>query len=102
IRTLAKLRVLAKDLKGSSGNKQCRHNEIRALLKNMATPVLFLTLTPADIADPLLCAIGSVLPEDFRKMDVFQCRLFVAKNPGPAAIFFDKIILAFIRIISKY
>jgi hypothetical protein len=35
-------------------------------------------------------------------MDVFQRRLFVAKNPGPEAIFFDKIILAFIRIILKY
>ncbi|KAF8182189.1 hypothetical protein K438DRAFT_2166724 [Mycena galopus ATCC 62051] len=68
----------------------------------MATPVLFLTLTPADIADPLLGAIGSVLPENFRKMDVFQCRLFVAKNPGSEAIFFDKIILASIRIILKY
>ncbi|KAF8174821.1 hypothetical protein K438DRAFT_1473123, partial [Mycena galopus ATCC 62051] len=79
-----KLRVLAKDLKGGSGYKQCRHNEICALLKNMATLVLFLTLTPADIADPLLGAIGSVLPENFRKMDVFQYWFFVAKNPGPA------------------
>ncbi|KAJ7142798.1 hypothetical protein C8R44DRAFT_827591 [Mycena epipterygia] len=40
IRTLGRLKLLAKDLKGSSGYKQCRRNEIRALMKKMATPAL--------------------------------------------------------------
>jgi hypothetical protein len=35
-------------------------------------------------------------------MDAFQRRLFVAKNLGPAAIFFDEVISAFIRIVLKY
>jgi hypothetical protein len=37
MRTLGKLKLLAKDLKGSSGCKQCRRNEIRALVKKLAT-----------------------------------------------------------------
>ncbi|KAK7038370.1 hypothetical protein R3P38DRAFT_2417563, partial [Favolaschia claudopus] len=36
------------------------------------------------------------------KMDSFQRQVFLAKNPGPAAIFFDEVIKAFIRIILKY
>ncbi|KAJ7070424.1 hypothetical protein B0H15DRAFT_793473, partial [Mycena belliarum] len=63
MRTLNKLKLLAKDLKGSSGYKQCRRNEIRAMMKKMATPALFITLNPADICDPLLGAIGGIEPE---------------------------------------
>jgi hypothetical protein len=32
VRTLNKMKLLAKDLKGSSGYKQCRRNEIRAMM----------------------------------------------------------------------
>ncbi|KAJ7090623.1 hypothetical protein C8R44DRAFT_648096, partial [Mycena epipterygia] len=85
LRTLGRLKLLAKDLKGSSGYKQCRRNEIRALMKKMATPALFMTLNPADILDPLLGAMGGIDPEDWAKMDGFQRKLFVAKNPAPAA-----------------
>ncbi|KAJ7088627.1 hypothetical protein C8R44DRAFT_836058 [Mycena epipterygia] len=90
LRTLGCLKLLAKDLKGSSGYKQCRRNEIRALMKKMATPALFMTLNPADILDPLLGAMGGIDPEDWAKMDGFQRKLFVAKNPAPAAQFFDE------------
>ncbi|KAJ7938803.1 hypothetical protein B0H13DRAFT_1451506, partial [Mycena leptocephala] len=84
MRTLGKLKVLAKDLKESSGYKQCRRNEIRALIKKLATPALFHTLDPADIADPLVAAIAGIDPEEEEKMDAFQRKVFVAKNPGPA------------------
>ncbi|KAJ7648174.1 hypothetical protein DFH06DRAFT_997279, partial [Mycena polygramma] len=60
MRTLNKLKLIGKDLKGSSGYKQCRRNEIRAMMKKMSTPALFLTLNPADICDPLLAAMGGV------------------------------------------
>jgi hypothetical protein len=63
MRTLSKLKVLARDLKGSSGYKQCRRNEIHGLIKKLSTPTLFLTLNPADIADPLLGAMAGVLPD---------------------------------------
>ncbi|KAJ7084456.1 hypothetical protein B0H15DRAFT_923742 [Mycena belliarum] len=62
MRTLNKLKLMAKDLKGSSGYKQCRRNEIRAMMKKMATPALFMTLNPADICDPLLGAMGGIDP----------------------------------------
>ncbi|KAJ7902453.1 hypothetical protein B0H13DRAFT_1621378, partial [Mycena leptocephala] len=63
VRTLNKLKLMAKDLKGSSGYKQCRRNEIRAMMKRMATPALFTTINPADICDPLLGAMGGIEPE---------------------------------------
>ncbi|KAF8143076.1 hypothetical protein K438DRAFT_1911130 [Mycena galopus ATCC 62051] len=66
MRTLGRLKVLAKDLKGSSGYKQCRRNEIRALIKRFSMPALFLTLNPADIADPLLAAIAA---SEWKEMD---------------------------------
>ncbi|KAJ7127827.1 hypothetical protein C8R44DRAFT_830311 [Mycena epipterygia] len=72
MRTLGRLKLLAKDLKGSTGYKQCRRNEIRALMKKMATPALFLTLNPADIIDPLLGAIGGIDPAAWAQMDGFQ------------------------------
>ncbi|KAJ7718617.1 hypothetical protein B0H14DRAFT_2168921, partial [Mycena olivaceomarginata] len=37
VRTLARLNILA-NLKGSSGYKQCRRNEIRGLIKKFSTP----------------------------------------------------------------
>ncbi|KAJ7652653.1 hypothetical protein DFH06DRAFT_1270251 [Mycena polygramma] len=60
MRVLKKLKLIAKDLKGSSGYKQCRRNEIRALIRQMSTPALFVTLNPADIVDPLLGAMGDL------------------------------------------
>ncbi|KAJ7914190.1 hypothetical protein B0H13DRAFT_2325516 [Mycena leptocephala] len=69
MRTLGKLKLLAKDLKGSAGYKRCRRNEIRALIKKLATPALFLTFNPADIADPLLAAMAGMDPEEWKAMD---------------------------------
>ncbi|KAJ7699721.1 hypothetical protein B0H16DRAFT_1212468, partial [Mycena metata] len=60
LRTLNKLKLMAKDLKGSSGYKQCRRNEIQSLMKKMATPALFITINPADICDPLIGAMGGI------------------------------------------
>ncbi|KAJ6582539.1 hypothetical protein DFH09DRAFT_1245965 [Mycena vulgaris] len=72
LRTLSKLRHMAKDLKGSSGYKQCRRNEIRAMMKKLATPALFMTLNPADIIDPLLGAMAGIPPEEWAAMTDFQ------------------------------
>jgi hypothetical protein len=102
MRTLNKLKLHAKDLKQSSGYKQCRRNEIRALMKKLATPALFVTINPADIADPLMRAIGGTPPDEWASMTPFQRSVFVAKNPASAALFFDEVIQTFIRIILKY
>ncbi|KAJ7234987.1 hypothetical protein C8J57DRAFT_1531266 [Mycena rebaudengoi] len=45
LKTLNKLKLVARDLKGSSGYKQSRRNEIRAMMKKMGTPALFITIT---------------------------------------------------------
>ncbi|KAJ7881843.1 hypothetical protein B0H13DRAFT_2235520 [Mycena leptocephala] len=60
MRVLNKLKLVAKDLRGSSGYKQCRRNEIRAMIRKLGTPALFITLNPADIVDPLLGALGVI------------------------------------------
>jgi hypothetical protein len=58
LRLLSQLRVVAKDVKGSSGYKLCRRNEIRALMKIMSTPALFLMINPSDTTNPLLGVLG--------------------------------------------
>ncbi|KAF8188606.1 hypothetical protein K438DRAFT_1907443 [Mycena galopus ATCC 62051] len=60
IKTLSRLKIRAKDLKGSSGYKQCQRNEIRALIKKLSMLALFITLNPADICDPLLASLGGL------------------------------------------
>lgn len=102
LRVLNKLRLVSKELRGSSGYKQSRRNEIRAMMKKMGTPALFMTINPADIADPLLGAIAGITPGDWEKMSSFERQKFVARNPGPAAQFFDAVITNFIRIILAY
>ncbi|KAK7027673.1 PIF1-like helicase-domain-containing protein [Favolaschia claudopus] len=72
IRTLNRLKVMAKDLKGT------------------------------DICDPLLGAMGGVLPEDWASMTATARKMFVAQNPATAAQFFDQVIQAFVRIVLKY
>ncbi|KAJ7659695.1 hypothetical protein DFH06DRAFT_1269127 [Mycena polygramma] len=102
LRTLNKLKLIAKDLKGSSGYKQCRRNELRAMMKKMATPALFMTLNPADILDPLLGAMGGIDPGEWAKMTSTARKVFIAQNPATAAVFFDEIIQAFIKIVLSY
>ncbi|KAJ7909562.1 hypothetical protein B0H13DRAFT_1616465, partial [Mycena leptocephala] len=89
IRTLNKLQLLAKDFKGSSGYKQCHQNEIRALMKKMATPALFVTVNSADIIDPLLGAMSGIDPAVWAAMNAYDRKVFVARNPGVAAPFFE-------------
>jgi hypothetical protein len=68
----------------------------------MGTPALFMTINPLDIADPLVGAMGGLESEVWAKMTTFERMVFVAKNPGPAAQFFDEVMKAFIRIILRY
>ncbi|KAJ7118470.1 hypothetical protein C8R43DRAFT_833408, partial [Mycena crocata] len=96
MRTLNKLKLIAKDLRGSSGYKQCRRNEIRAMIKKMSTPALFITINPGDISDPLLAAMAGISEQDWLKMDSFDRTVFVARHPGLAAEYFDGVIQAFI------
>ncbi|KAJ6622481.1 hypothetical protein B0H10DRAFT_1788095 [Mycena sp. CBHHK59/15] len=55
LKTLKKLWLIVKDLRGSSVYKQCR-NEICAMIWQMGTSALFVTINLADIVDSLLRA----------------------------------------------
>jgi hypothetical protein len=102
LKVLAKIRLVAKNLKGSSGYKQCRRNEIRALMKSFSTPALFLTLNPSDLTHPLVGAFGGISPDIWRSMNNRERGQFVAKNPGAAARSFDEMMKSFIDIILGY
>ena len=102
IKVLARLRLIAKDLKGSSGYKQCRRNEIRALIKKYSTPALFMTLNPSDLTHPLVGKFGGVPVDVWREMSSSERARFVARNPGAAALFFDEMMSAFIDTILRY
>jgi hypothetical protein len=72
------------------------------MMKRMSTPALFMTINPADICDPLLGAIGGIDPVDWAKMSATAMNFFVARNPAAAAMFFDEVIQAFVRVILRY
>ena len=96
---LNQLKLVAKELKGSSGYKLCRRNEICALLKKYSTPALFVTINPANTYHPLLGVLGGLTVDQWQQMTGHERTVFVARNPGPAAQFFDVMINAFLNII---
>ena len=99
---LDKLKLVAKEVKGSSGYKQCRRNEIRALMKKYCTPALFITINPSDVNHPLVAVMAGIEPDVWRAMDYHSRAKFVANNPGPAAQFFDFLIKSFLDVVIRY
>ena len=102
MKVLDRLKLVAKHLRGSSGYKVCRRNEIRALMKKFSTPALFITINPADVYHLLLGVLGGRELAEWQSMDRHQKAVFVARNPGPAAQFFDAMIKAFLDIIVRH
>ena len=104
---LASLAMVAKHIPGSDGYKIARRNEIRGLILQSGTPTLFVTLNPADVDHPLVRLYAdSDSVSDFVDWSVelgeWRRKLFAAKNPAACAMFFDKMITSFIRIILRY
>ncbi|EGO04883.1 hypothetical protein SERLA73DRAFT_45166, partial [Serpula lacrymans var. lacrymans S7.3] len=95
-----KLKLIAKEVKGSTGYKLCHRNEIRALLKSFGTPALFLTLNPCDVHHPLVGILGGLLPEAWQAMSLYEHSVFVANNPAAAAQFFHVMMTHFLQIIA--
>ena len=102
IALLNKMKLVMKEVRGSSGYKQCRRNEIRALTKKFGTPALFVTINPSDIHNPLVGVMAGMSPGKWRSMDAHSRAAFVAKNPGPASLFFDYTIKHFVSTILRY
>lgn len=99
---LAKLRLVAKDLKGSNGRRIALRNQIRGLLKANGSPALFITLNPSDIHHKLMHILSGQSESTFEDMDKFQRAKNVAQHPAAAAIFFDIMIKAFRDYILRY
>lgn len=102
VQLLSKLRMFARDVKGSVGYKLCRRNEVRSLIKKFSTPALFITLNPSDLNCPLMALLAGIPYDEWRSMTAFQRTAFVAKHPGLAAQFFDKIIRTFVDVVLRY
>ena len=102
VRMLNKLKLVAKEIRGSSGYKQCRRNKIRALMKRYCTPALFITLNPSDINNFLVAVMAGVQAETWRTMDFHERAEFVTKNPGPAVQFFDFMIKGFLDVVVRH
>jgi len=104
---LASLAMVAKHIPGSDGYKIARRNEIRGLTLKEGTATLFLTINPADVDHPLVpLYVDGNLDYGFvgRSVELSEWRrkLLAAKNPAACALFFDKMITSFIRIILCY
>lgn len=101
VAVMNRIKLVAVDLRGSSGYKLCCRNEIRSLTRVLSTPALFITLNPADVMNPLMGVLGGINPDAWRAMSKFERTKFVALHPAAAAKFFDIIIRAFIDIILR-
>jgi hypothetical protein len=107
LRSLEKLKLVCRDLPGSAAYKQCRRNEIRALINRFGSPALFVTINPSDVNHPLvrLLAGDDINLEDAtvgEELDMFQRKIKVANNPASAALFFDSMITQFLEIILRW
>ncbi|KIJ09345.1 hypothetical protein PAXINDRAFT_31422, partial [Paxillus involutus ATCC 200175] len=94
--TLNRLQIISKHVRGSSGYKQWRRNEIRGLIRKFGTPMLFITINPSDICNPLVGLIESIEIAEWQLMRAFDRAVFVTRNPAAAAVFFDEIITGFL------
>lgn len=101
VSVMNRIKLVAIDLKGSSGAKMCYRNEIRSLNRVLSTPALFLTVNPADVMNPLMGTLGGVSPDEWVAMRKFDRSVYVARRPGIGARFFDIMIRAFIRIVIR-
>lgn len=106
VRLLASLAMVARHIPGSDGYKISRRNEIRGLMIHKGTPTLFISMSPSDVDHPLvrLYADGDANTNSPRgeELSEWKRKLLAAKNPAACAIFFDKMITAFIRTILCY
>ena len=104
---LSSLGMAARHVPGSNGYKVAMRNEIRALINSLGAPVLFITLNPSDVDNPIVrLMVGEEIDlEDASRgedMSEWQRKVLAARNPAACALFFDLIITKFIRIVLQY
>ena len=65
---LNRLKLVAQDIKGSTGYKQCRHNKICVLIKTHGTLALLVTLNPSNLTNPLVGVLSRLTLEEWKSM----------------------------------
>jgi Helitron helicase-like domain at N-terminus/PIF1-like helicase len=107
VHLLSRLQCINYKLPGSKGYKKHLRNEIWGLVYRYGTPALFVTINPSDVNHPLVRLIvgENIDLEDAARgedMSKFYRHKLAADNPHATAIFFDRVIRAFIHIILRY
>ena len=102
VQMLDRLKLVVKEVKGSSGYKQRRRNEVRALMKKYCTPALFVTINPSDVNHPLVSIMAGIEPDVWHSMDYHSRAEFLASNLGPATQFLDVMIKSFLDVVIQY
>ena len=104
---LARVNAISHDLPGSNGYKIVLRNQVRALMNELGTPTLFITLNPSDRDHPLVRLYAGHeidVNDEVRGEDLssWERRVLAAKNPSACAKFFHKMITMFVEIILRY
>lgn len=104
---LSSLAMVARHVPGSDGYKAMLRNEIRGLINRLGSPVLFITLNPSDVDNPIVRLLSGedVDLEDITRgedLSEWKRKILAAKNPAACALFFDHMVTKFIDIILRY
>ncbi|KZV60549.1 hypothetical protein PENSPDRAFT_548781, partial [Peniophora sp. CONT] len=102
LQLLNKMKVITRDMPGSSACKLRQRNEIRGLLKSHGCPSLFVTITPADVFHILPYILSGGQAAGFSSQTEFDLARRVARNPAAAAEFFDIVMKGFLEYIVRY
>ncbi|KAF8556634.1 hypothetical protein OG21DRAFT_1482850 [Imleria badia] len=98
---LARLQGVSRHVRGTTGYKQSRRNELRGLMREFGTPALFVTINPADLYNPLFGIYGGVSLRDWQSMSLHDRAVFIASHPHVAAMPFNKIVEKFLMVVVR-
>ncbi|KZV75924.1 hypothetical protein PENSPDRAFT_570654, partial [Peniophora sp. CONT] len=96
------LRVMCKDVVGSNASRTRMRSRVRAMLKSLGCPALFVTLNPTDVQSLQLHVLCGGDPNEWSRMNAWQRTKQVVDHPAEAAIWFDRIIKLFIQLVLKH
>jgi hypothetical protein len=96
---LGRLQSVSRHVKGTTGYKQVRRNELRGLMREFGTPALFVTINPADLYNLLLGIYGGITLRAWQGMSLHDRAAFIASHPHVAARVFDKTVSVFLDIV---
>ncbi|VDC00928.1 unnamed protein product [Peniophora sp. CBMAI 1063] len=102
INAMNQLRVMCKDVVGSNASRTRMRSKVRAMLKSFGCPTLFVTLNPTDVLSLQLHVLCGGDPNQFGQMTDYQRTKQVVDHPAETAIWFDRIIKSFIKIILRH